>query len=146
VFFRERVIETWSEQETEALGQTLASELGSGDILALYGELGAGKTCLVRGLTLALSAAELATSPTFTLLHEYEGKIPVYHFDLYRLRTVRELEDIGCEEYFYGDGICVLEWPEKAEAVLPQAHWKIFMEIQAEKKRRIKILSPISKS
>ncbi|MBN1594739.1 tRNA (adenosine(37)-N6)-threonylcarbamoyltransferase complex ATPase subunit type 1 TsaE [candidate division FCPU426 bacterium] len=137
-----KVVETGSEEETVALGAGLAGLMKGGDVVALYGELGAGKTCWVRGLVMALSASAGVSSPTFTILNEYPGATPVYHFDFYRLRTTTELEEIGCEEYFYGDGICVLEWPDIAEPLLPKRHWKIFFEISSETTRRIVICPP----
>jgi len=129
--------------QTEALGKSLAKRLKAGDVVALYGDLGAGKTCLVRGLAQALGTAEdTVTSPTFTLLNEYQGRIPLYHFDLYRLHTPQELEDLGCDDYFYGDGICILEWAEKAGVLLPHCHWKVYFTILDGDKRLIRIISP----
>ncbi|MCK5241961.1 tRNA (adenosine(37)-N6)-threonylcarbamoyltransferase complex ATPase subunit type 1 TsaE [bacterium] len=133
---------TSSAQETEILGENLAHDFEPGDVIALYGDLGAGKTCWVRGVAKALAAREAVTSPTFTLINEYHGKIPVYHFDLYRLQSTRELEDIGYEEYFYGEGISILEWAEKAECLLPKYHWKIYFDIRADEERQIIICPP----
>jgi tRNA threonylcarbamoyladenosine biosynthesis protein TsaE len=141
----QRLIITKSAEETEAAGQHLASEFKPGDVIALYGDLGAGKTCWVRGVAKALAAREAVISPTFTLINEYQGKFPVYHFDLYRLQSARELEDIGYEEYFYGEGISILEWAGKAERLLPKYHWKIYFDIKTDEERRITICPPRQK-
>ncbi|MCD4813248.1 tRNA (adenosine(37)-N6)-threonylcarbamoyltransferase complex ATPase subunit type 1 TsaE [bacterium] len=138
--------ESASVAETELIGAELARQLRSGDVVALYGELGAGKTCLIRGLAHQLGVAEAVTSPTFTLINEYQASLPLYHFDLYRLEHPGELEDIGYEDYFYSEGICVVEWPERAGTLLPQAHWKVQLTIASEDKRRISIQIPLGRS
>jgi tRNA threonylcarbamoyladenosine biosynthesis protein TsaE len=140
-----RVQVTRSAAETEALGEALTRELAAGDVLALYGDLGAGKTCLVRGLARGVGAAGPVSSPTFTLIHEYPGPLPVYHIDLYRLRSAVELEDLGVEEYFYGAGVCVVEWAEKAGPLLPPRRWEVRFEILAGDERRLTILPPEGK-
>lgn len=101
-----------SEAETEALGNRLAARLMRGDIVLLRGRPGAGKTAFARGLAKGLGYDGYATSPTFTLVNEYDGDLPIYHMDLYRLADRADLEGIGVEEYLYGDGVCVIEWPE----------------------------------
>ncbi|MCE9610377.1 MAG: tRNA (adenosine(37)-N6)-threonylcarbamoyltransferase complex ATPase subunit type 1 TsaE [Chthoniobacter sp.] len=109
-----------SPAETIAHGQALAATLRRGDVLALSGDLGAGKTHFVKGLAAGLGTAASVTSPTFTLLHEYPGgRLPLYHFDLYRLDDADEALRIGLDEYLYGDGVCVIEWAEKFPALLP---------------------------
>lgn len=114
-------VETAAPAETEALGGRLAGLLQPGDIVALYGDLGAGKTHLVRGICAALGISpEAVSSPTFTLVNAYEGgSCPVYHLDAYRIRHVDEFYEMGYEEYFFGDGLCLIEWPERVEALLP---------------------------
>jgi len=136
---------THGAEETEQAGERLARNLGPGDVVALSGDLGAGKTCLVRGLARGLGCRPAVASPTFTLLHEYPGRIPLYHFDLYRLKTPAELEDLGCDEYFYGDGVCVLEWAEKSGSLLPARHWEVRFEILDDSTRRLRIEPPRQK-
>ena len=109
-----RVYETGSLEETLALGRKLAERFSPGDVVALSGALGAGKTSLVKGIALGLGVAEPVTSPTFTLIQEYDGRIPLYHIDLYRITDPDQLDDLGIEEYLEGDGVTVIEWPEKA--------------------------------
>ena len=109
-----------SPAETIALARTLAATLRRGAVLALSGDLGAGKTHFVKGLAAGLGTAASVTSPTFTLLHEYPGgRLPLYHFDFYRLDAADEALKIGLDEYLDGDGACVIEWAEKFPALLP---------------------------
>ena len=109
-----------SAEETIAFGQAIAATLRRGDVLALCGELGAGKTQFVKGLTSGLGADAAVTSPTFTLIHEYSaGRLPVYHFDFYRLDDEDEALKIGLDEYLDGDGVCLIEWADKFPALLP---------------------------
>lgn len=113
-------IESDSPQDTAAVAAKLASLLGSGDILALYGELGAGKTVFSKGLAEALGITEDVTSPTFTFVSEYIGKVhELFHFDLYRIDFPEQLEDIGFDGYVFGTGISLIEWPERAGRYLP---------------------------
>lgn len=109
-----------SAEETITHGQVIAATLRRGDVLALCGDLGAGKTHFVKGLTAGLGASAPVTSPTFTLIHEYlGGRLPLYHFDFYRLDDEDEALKIGLDEYLDGDGVCVIEWAEKFPALLP---------------------------
>ncbi len=139
-------IHTKKEQDTEALGRELAQALKPGDVLALHGELGAGKTCFVRGLAQGLNVQGPVSSPTFTLLNEYPGPLPLYHFDLYRLKSAAELEDLGYEEYFGSQGICVLEWAEKAALLLPEERWDIRFGIVSDRVRQVEIKPPAGRS
>jgi tRNA threonylcarbamoyladenosine biosynthesis protein TsaE len=112
--------ETASPEETLALGERLAAHLRPGDVLALYGDLGAGKTHLVKGIARGLGAdPEDVSSPTFTLVNEYATRPPLYHLDAYRIARLGELEEIGVEEILHGDGLCVVEWPERLGPMLP---------------------------
>ncbi len=109
-----------SAEATIAHGQTIAATLRRGDVLALCGDLGAGKTHFVKGLATGLGANAPVTSPTFTLIHEYlGGRLPLYHFDFYRLDDEDEALKIGLDEYLDGDGVCVIEWADKFPALLP---------------------------
>ncbi len=109
-----------SAEDTIAHGRALAATLRRGDVLALCGDLGAGKTHFVKGLAAGLGASAPVTSPTFTLIHEYlGGRLPLYHFDFYRLDDEDEALKIGFDEYLDGDGVCVIEWADKFPALLP---------------------------
>src|SRR3954466_11049149 len=108
-----------SPEETAAAGEALAADLGPGDVVALYGELGSGKTCFVQGLVRGLGVSTAATSPTFVLVNEYRGRLPVHHVDAYRTGSLTELMDFGLLDLMGGDGVTLLEWAERAEPLLP---------------------------
>ena len=114
-----------SEQDTFNYGSTLASELKPGDILALVGDLGAGKTQLTKGITAGMGCNAEVSSPTFALVQEYHGgRLPVYHFDLYRLEAAGELWNIGWDDYLEGNGVCIVEWADKFPQAVPEsARW-----------------------
>ena len=114
---------TRSAQETIQLALDFAKSLKSGDIVLLKGDLGAGKTTFVKGIAKGLKAnPKEVVSPTFVLMNMYEGKVPLYHFDLYRLEKAQEIESMNFDEYFYGDGISLIEWPERLGHLTPQKH------------------------
>src|SRR6267154_1540245 len=101
--------------ETKAVGERLAEKIQAGDVLALIGDLGAGKTQFVKGLAKGLGSTEVVTSPTFTLVHEYQGsRLPIYHFDFYRIESLAALRAIGFDEIVFGDGVSVIEWAERS--------------------------------
>lgn len=104
-----------SPEETMKIGSSLGSALRAGDVIAMIGELGAGKTTLIKGICQGAGVTSLVTSPTFVLLHCYKGRIPIYHLDLYRLQGERDLNDLGIEEYLGGEGALLVEWGEKIE-------------------------------
>ena len=115
-------ITTHSADETQALGQKLASRLAPGDVIAYFGDLGAGKTALTRGLAQGLGITDPVTSPTYTIVNEYlSGRIPLFHFDMYRLSSSDELFDIGWEDYLSRGGVCAVEWSENVEDALQDA-------------------------
>ncbi|WP_066638319.1 tRNA (adenosine(37)-N6)-threonylcarbamoyltransferase complex ATPase subunit type 1 TsaE [Desulfolucanica intricata] len=134
------IINTSSPDETEAVGAGLGSIVSPGDILCLNGDLGAGKTCFARGVARGLDIKEPVTSPTFTLINEYQGRIPFYHFDVYRLGGPEEMDDLGYEEYFYNGGVTLLEWAELVLDVLPGERLDIFLETAPENPDRRKIV------
>lgn len=116
------MIRLTSEQEktTYKIGFKLGTMLERGDVVCLTGDLGAGKTTMAKAISEALGVKEDVTSPTFTIIHEYAGRIPVYHFDAYRIRKIEEAEDLGFEEYFYGEGVCIVEWASVIEEIIPE--------------------------
>ena len=124
--------------ETEAIGQRFAKDVNAGSILALKGELGSGKTQLVKGLVAGLGSGAAVTSPTFTILHEYSsGRFPVYHFDFFRLEDRQSVARLGLDDYFFGDGVSVIEWADRFPEFIPgQARWILF-EIKSENTRAI---------
>ena len=116
-----------STQETESIGEALAKKLRSGDVLAFTGSLGMGKTAFTRGLARGLGCRGRVTSPTFTIVNEYEGKTPLFHFDMYRLGSSDELFDIGWDDYLARGGVCAVEWSERVADALPDD--TIFVDI-----------------
>ena len=130
-----------SPAETEAIGRQVAEKIGVGSVLALKGDLGSGKTLFVKGVVNGLGSSADVTSPTFTILHEYRGggRLPVYHFDLFRVENPQALARLGLDEYFFGDGISVIEWADRFPEFVPeQARW-IFFEIKSETQRAITV-------
>lgn len=123
--------------ETQKFAEEFATKLKPGDVLCMYGDLGAGKTAFVQGLAKGLSVTDYVNSPTFTIVNEYEGKVPLYHFDVYRICDSFEMYDIGFDEYIDGDGICVIEWAELIEDILPEKYYKITItkEDDADKRK-----------
>ncbi len=111
---------SYSPTETISLGERLGNLLKEGDLVALNGELGSGKTCLIKGIAKGLKSSDTVLSPSFSIINEYRGAKPIYHFDLYRLNKAEELEGLGYEEYFYGDGITLIEWANKIKCFLPE--------------------------
>jgi len=109
-----------SPEQTQLLGSYLGELAQKADIFLLTGELGTGKTCLIQGIARGLDVKEYAFSPSFVILREYHGRLPLYHIDFYRLDHLKEIADLGLEEYFYGDGICAIEWAEKGLPVVPR--------------------------
>ncbi|RPI00636.1 MAG: tRNA (adenosine(37)-N6)-threonylcarbamoyltransferase complex ATPase subunit type 1 TsaE [Calditrichaeota bacterium] len=108
-----------SAEETFAFGKSLSQTLSLGDVVCLHGDLGAGKTVCIKGVCAGLGVSEHVTSPTFTLINEYRGALPVYHFDFYRIADEHEVFELGLPEYLNGDGICLIEWPDRISPLLP---------------------------
>ena len=136
-----------SREQTLETGRIIGSVLERGDIVALIGELGSGKTCLTQGLAQGLGVAENVpvVSPTFTLINEYPGRLPLVHLDVYRLSGPRDLEDMGYEEYFYGGGVIVIEWAEKIRDVLPDRTLFVCMRYVDENTREMVLEGPEEK-
>jgi tRNA threonylcarbamoyladenosine biosynthesis protein TsaE len=136
-----------SVEETHRLAARLTEQMQPGEVIALFGDLGSGKTTFVQGFCAASGVKSAVTSPTFTLMHIYRGqRWSIYHFDFYRLKSAREAQDLGCEEYFEGEGISLIEWPERALALLPPHHLQLHLRIPdftgAPNVREIKIRRP----
>lgn len=127
-------------EETAALGEALGRTLGPGDVVALYGELGSGKTCLVQGLVRGLGVTSAATSPTFVLINEYRGRLPVHHVDAYRTGTLTELMDLGLLDLMGGDGVTLLEWADRAEPLLPPRTIRVRIEGVGDEPRAIRVV------
>jgi tRNA threonylcarbamoyladenosine biosynthesis protein TsaE len=131
-----------SPAQTERVGQRLGEHLRQGDLLLLVGTFGVGKTHLSKGIARGLGSDDLVTSPSFVLVNEYRAgpqhrRIPIFHVDLYRLADEAELTTIGLEELWSGDGVCLVEWPERAQAMLPADHLAIHIQHLSETKRRL---------
>ncbi|MBO4404061.1 MAG: tRNA (adenosine(37)-N6)-threonylcarbamoyltransferase complex ATPase subunit type 1 TsaE [Treponema sp.] len=130
---------TSSAQETTALGEKIGSSLKSGDVIAMTGTLAAGKTTLTKGIAKALGIEDNVTSPTFCLISEYQGKIPLYHMDVYRLEGSEDFIDMGAEELLYGNGVCIIEWSEKIKDILPKKTIYLDIKTNSDSTREITI-------
>ncbi|MBE0447733.1 MAG: tRNA (adenosine(37)-N6)-threonylcarbamoyltransferase complex ATPase subunit type 1 TsaE [Actinobacteria bacterium] len=132
---------THSPEETWELAKRLAPKLSKGDLIDLSGDLGAGKTVFAKGLAEGLGIDGPVTSPTFTIIKEYEGRLPLYHFDVYRLTSPDELEELGADEYFYGEGVSVIEWGNRVEELLPDERLTIkILRLVDDSFRRVEII------
>lgn len=130
-------IQSASPEQTHQVGAVLAKQLRPGSVVAFFGPLGAGKTCLIQGICQALGAKIPASSPSFVMINHYPGEFQIYHLDLYRLKKAEELLDLGFEEYIAGDGICLIEWADKAPELLPKKRWEVQLKIVSDNIREI---------
>lgn len=128
-----RVFESYSYEDTHKIADEIAKTLKGGEFIAMYGDLGAGKTAFVQGLAKSLGIENHITSPTFTIVNEYEGRLPLYHFDVYRIADPDEMYEIGYEEYVDGNGVCIIEWAELIEDLFPKDYYKITILKDEEK-------------
>jgi len=135
------IFETSSSEETIELGKRLGTVLSKGAIIAFFGDLGSGKTTMIKGVAQGLGVKELVKSPSFVVVTEYQGRLPVYHIDLYRISKSNELPEIGFEQYLYSDGVSLIEWAERAGNLLPESAIKVQIEITGQKQRKITILN-----
>jgi tRNA threonylcarbamoyladenosine biosynthesis protein TsaE len=135
---KDYIIHTNSVEETRELGERIGSLLQGGDVLTLSGDLGAGKTSFTQGIARGLGIKRVVNSPTFTIIKEYEGNLPLYHMDVYRLDEGGE--DLGFDEYFYGEGVTVVEWPQMIADFLPPERLEIIITREGEDKRAIRFL------
>ena len=128
------IYETYSAEETAALGEKLGREAKPGDVCTLMGDLGVGKTVLTQGIAKGLGITEAVSSPTFTIVQVYEeGRLPFYHFDVYRIGDIEEMEEIGYDDYFFGNGVCMIEWAELIEELIPENSIHVTIEKDLEK-------------
>ena len=136
-----RELFTHSPEETRAAGERLGQVLEAGDVVLLYGELGAGKTAFTQGLARGLDvpAGRRVASPTFALVSEHQGRVMLHHIDLYRLETVRDMEEIGMRDYLDGAGVAVVEWAERLGTLIPDGRIEVRLEILGETERRVQI-------
>ena len=129
-----------SPAQTRKIGMKLGKLAASGDVIFLVGSLGAGKTCLTQGIARGLGIHEYTASPSFVLVREYKGKLPLYNIDLYRLDRIEEVAQLGLNDYLYGNGVCVIEWADKGLTVLPEKHLLIEMQIISPLKRKLNFM------
>jgi len=128
-----------SPEQTQHLGTCLGKLAKMGDVFLLTGNLGSGKTCLTQGIAWGLDVKEYAFSPSFVIVREYHGRLPLYHIDFYRLNRIEEIVDLGLDEYLYNKGVCVVEWAEKGLAVLPKENLLINLSYMSETERTISL-------
>lgn len=128
-----KVYESYCCADTAAIAAEFAAGLEGGEFVAMYGDLGAGKTAFVQGLAKALGITQHVTSPTFTIVNEYEGRLPLYHFDVYRIADPEEMYEIGYEDYLDAGGVCIVEWSELIEELFPKEYIKITIDKDDDK-------------
>lgn len=129
-----KIYETNSMEETRELGRQMGTAAGPGDVLTLSGDLGVGKTVFTKGFALGIGVTEAVSSPTFTIVQEYHsGRLPLYHFDVYRIGDPEEMDEVGFDDYVYGDGVSLIEWAELIEEILPEKRTRILIEKDVEK-------------
>lgn len=128
-----------SEVETVEHGKEFGKQLPSGSFVALYGDLGAGKTQFVKGVCEAFEVKEIVNSPTFTIVNEYHGTLPVFHIDLYRIKNVDEIFGIGFDEFLESEGICLVEWAEKLDGIIPEKRYDVKMSVVDDSTREITV-------
>lgn len=136
-----KIFETNSYEETQKIAADFANTLKGGEVIAMYGDLGAGKTAFVQGLAKALNITSHVTSPTFTIVNEYEGRLTLYHFDVYRILDPEEMYEIGYDEYIENGGVCIIEWAELIEELLPREYIKVTICKDANKGDNYRIIS-----
>lgn len=128
------IIETWSEEETYRVGKKIGEQAAPGKVYTLVGDLGVGKTVFTQGAAAGLGITGPVCSPTFTIVQQYEeGRMPFYHFDVYRICDLAEMDEIGYEEMFYGDGVCLVEWADRIKELLPEHYTAVSIEKDLEK-------------
>jgi tRNA threonylcarbamoyladenosine biosynthesis protein TsaE len=126
---------THSAEQTQKVGISIGKLAEPGDIFLLIGDLGAGKTCLTQGIAYGLDIQEYTLSPSFVIMRELHGRLPLYHMDFYRLENIAEISDLGLDDYLFGEGVCVIEWANKGLTVLPEDHLLIGIDYLADNER-----------
>jgi len=134
-------IRSYSPEDTHKIGRRIGTKAQSGDVLLLVGDLGTGKTTLTQGILWGLGGTEYARSPTFVLVNEYPARLTMYHMDLYRLNSIEEIEDLGLDDYLYGNDLCVVEWADKAPGYFPVNHAVVQLEVIDDQTRRVTVSS-----
>lgn len=130
----EMIYESYKPEDTFAIGEKLGRDAKRGQLCTLTGDLGVGKTVLTQGIAGGLGVREPVNSPTFTIVQVYDsGRMPLYHLDVYRIGDIEEMDEIGYEDYFYGEGLCIVEWADRIEELLPEKHMRITIEKDLEK-------------
>ena len=133
-FMEKNVTDSFSAEDTAALGEQLGQNAKPGEVYTLIGDLGVGKTVFTQGFAKGLGITEPVNSPTFTIVQVYEeGRLPFYHFDVYRIGDVEEMDEIGYEDYFFGQGVCLIEWANLIEEILPESYVRVTIEKDLEK-------------
>ncbi len=135
------ILRSRSPGETKRIGVSLGRLVEAGDVLLLCGELGAGKTCLTQGIAWGLGITGYATSPSFVVINQYQGRLTLYHMDLYRLDSIDEVVDLGMDDYLYGSGVCVVEWADKAVGVFPEEYLLVEISLLSDTSRNL-VLNP----
>ncbi len=130
-----------SPDETEKIGEKLASRLKIGDLIALYGDLGSGKTYFVKGLARGLEVKQTVKSPSYSIINEYSGKYPVFHIDFYRLENNADIESTGWLEYFDYNGIIIIEWANKVKKLLPKRRFDVYFDVLGDETRQLEIIA-----
>ena len=130
---------SYSPEETQRLGKELGYLAQAGDVILLVGNLGAGKTCLTQGIAWGLNIDGYARSPSFVVMNEYRGRLPMYHIDLYRLDNIAEIADLGLDDYLYGKGLCVVEWADKALDLMPPQNLLIKIDLLGDNERKLEL-------
>lgn len=138
------VVVTKSAEETVELGRKIGAFLLPNEVIALTGQLGAGKTTLIQGIADGIGVQDYVTSPTFIIINEYQGRLPFYHIDLYRLDNVAQIAELGIEEYFTRGGVCVIEWAEKLAGLLPAQAERLDLAVKSENEREICVSSGLA--
>lgn len=136
-----KYIELDNLEKTKEFGENLGSLLRPSDVVCLNGDLGAGKTTLTKSIGKGMGIEDYITSPTFTIINEYYSKLNLYHFDTYRLENIDDIEYLGFDEYFYGDGVCIIEWADKIRNFLPEEYLELNISKLDENKRKIEIIA-----
>ena len=137
----EKSIRSYSPEDTHKIGRWIGAKAQSGDVLLLVGDLGTGKTTLTQGILWGLGGTEYARSPTFVLVNEYPARLTMYHMDLYRLNSIEEIEDLGLDDYLYGNDLCVVKWADKAPGYFPVNHAVVQLEVIDDQTRRVTVSS-----